>query len=132
MMKIWRKLKSDFKSSNTNDDYYDIIDDWNLIEASFFKQYGIRLRQINDMPWDEFCSYLSGIMPDTPLGNIVQIRSEENKDVLKNFTPEQKRIRSEWRSRMAKSMDKKQAEDAIEMFKNMFRELASGGDVKGN
>lgn len=126
-------MKSDFKSSsNTNDDYYDIIDDWNLIEASFFKQYGVRLRQINDMPWDEFCSYLSGIMPDTPLGNIVQIRSEENKDVIKNFTPEQKRIRSEWRSRMAKSMDKKQAEDAIEMFKNMFRELASGGDVKGN
>lgn len=126
-------MKSDFKSSsNTNDDYYDIIDDWNLIEASFFKQYGVRLRQINDMPWDEFCSYLSGIMPDTPLGNIVQIRSEENKDVIKNFTPEQKRIRSEWRNRMAKSMDKKRAEDAIEMFKNMFRELASGGDVKGN
>lgn len=126
-------MKSDFKSrNNNNDDYYDIIDDWNLIEASFFKQYGVRLRQINDMPWDEFCSYLSGIMPDTPLGNIVQIRSEENKDVIKNFTPEQKRIRSEWRSRMAKNMDKKQAEDAIEMFKNMFRELASGGDVKGN
>lgn len=123
-----KKHKNDFKIKN-NQDYYDVIDDWPLIEASFFKQYGIRLRQINDMPWDEFCSYLSGIMPDTPLGNIVQIRSEEDKDILKNFTPEQKKIRSEWRNRMAKNMDKKQAEYAIEMFKNMFRELA-GGDTK--
>lgn len=123
-----KKPKNDFKIKN-NQDYYDIIDDWPLIEASFFKQYGIRLRQINDMPWDEFCSYLSGIMPDTPLGNVVQIRSEEDKEILKKFTPEQKRIRSEWRNRMAKNMDKKQAEDAIEMFKNMFRELA-GGDAK--
>ena len=123
-----KKPKNDFKIKN-NQDYYDIIDDWPLIEASFFKQYGIRLRQNNDMPWDEFCSYLSGIMPDTPLGNVVQIRSEEDKEILKNFTPEQKRIRSEWRNSMAKNMDKKQAEDAIEMFKNMFRELA-GGDAK--
>lgn len=79
------------------------------------------------MPWDEFCSYLSGIMPDTPLGNIVQIRAEENKDILKNFSPEQKRIRMEWRNRMAKNMDKKDAEDAIKMFENMFRQLAGGG-----
>ena len=131
MIFLSKKHKNDFVNSN-NDDYYDIVDDWRLIEASFFKQYGIRLRQISDMPWDEFCSYLSGIMPDTPLGNVVQIRSEDDKEILKNFTPEQKRIRSEWRNRMAKNMDKKQAEDAIEMFKNMFKELANGGDAKGN
>lgn len=81
------------------------------------------------MPWDEFCSYLSGIMPDTPLGNIVQIRSEENKDILKNFSPEQKRIRTEWRNKTAQSMDEKEAEAAIEMFKNIFKELA-GGDTE--
>lgn len=130
MIFLSKKHKNDFVNSN-NDDYYDIVDDWRLIESSFFKQYGIRLRQVDDMPWDEFCSYLSGIMPDTPLGNIVQIRSEEDKEILKNFTPEQKRIRSEWRNRMAKNMDKKQVEDAIEMFKNMFKELANGGDAKG-
>lgn len=127
-----KKPRSDFETRTNSNDYYDIVEDWRLIEASFFTQYGIRLRQTNDMPWDEFCSYLSGIMPDTPLGNIVQIRSEENKDVLKNFTDEQKRIRSEWRNRMAKNMDKKQAENAIEMFKNMFRDLAKGGDAKVN
>lgn len=126
-MKKSRLWRNDFKTSSSNDDFYDVNDDWALIEASFFKQYGIRLRQIDDMPWDEFCSYLAGIMPDTPLGNIVQIRSEEDKNIIKNFTFEQKRIRSEWRNRMAKNMDKKQADDAIKMFQNMFKELAGGG-----
>lgn len=82
------------------------------------------------MPWDEFCSYLSGIMPDTPLGNIVRIRSEEDKNVLKNFSPEQKKIRTEWRNRIAKNMDKKEAENAIMAFKNMFKQLA-GGETEG-
>lgn len=51
------------------------------------------------MSWSEFCTLLSGIMPKTPLGQIVSIRSEENKDMLKNFTPEQHAIRNEWRNK---------------------------------
>ncbi len=82
------------------------------------------------MSWDEFCSYLAGIMPDTPLGNIVQIRSEDDKNIIKNFSLAQKQIRSEWRNKIAKSMDKKEADDAIKMFQNMFKELA-GGDAEG-
>lgn len=76
--------------------YYDIQDDWGLIESSFLKQYGIRLRTEEDMSWQEFCSLLSGIMPDTPLGQIVSIRSEKNPKVIKNFTREQQRVRREW------------------------------------
>lgn len=79
------------------------------------------------MPWDEFCSYLAGIMPDTPLGNIVQIRSEDDKNILKGFSKEQRKIRSEWRNRQAQNMSPKNAEDAIEQFKNMFKQLAEGG-----
>lgn len=80
------------------------------------------------MPWDEFCSYLSGIMPDTPLGNIVQIRSETDKDRLKSFTTEQRRIRSEWMNRRAKKVSEEDAKNAIEGFKNMFKQLAKGGN----
>lgn len=79
--------------------YYDLFKDWDLIEASFLKQYGIRLRTEDDMSWSEFCSLLSGIMPDTPLGQIVSIRSEKDPKVLKCFTKEQKRIRNEWQKR---------------------------------
>lgn len=61
-------------------------------------QYGIRLREENDMTFSEFCTLLNGIMPKTPLGQIVSIRSEDDKDILKNFTKEQHRIRDEWRN----------------------------------
>jgi len=61
-------------------------------------QYGIRLRN-DDMTWSEFCTLLSGIMPKTPLGQVVSIRSEENKDILKHFTKEQHEIRNTWRNR---------------------------------
>lgn len=90
--------------NSNNESWYDIQDDWELIESSFLKQYGIRLRSENDMSWSEFCSLLSGIMPDTPLGSIVSIRSEKDKNVLKNFTTEQKKVRNEWLKKKAKKL----------------------------
>lgn len=83
------------------------------------------------MPWDEFCSYLTGIMPDTPLGNVIQIRSETDKNVLKNFTKEQKQIRNEWQSRQAKAIDTKDMEykDIMNSFKDMLKNLAEGGKI---
>lgn len=32
---------------------------------------------------------LSGLMPETPLGKIVATRCEENKEILKHFSPEE-------------------------------------------
>jgi len=73
-----------------------LFDDWELIEASFLKQYGVRLRLDDDMSWDEFTSLLKGMMPDTPLGSIVSIRAEKDSKVIKDFTKDQRRIRNEW------------------------------------
>lgn len=80
-----------------------MYDDYDLIEASFAEQYGIRLRREDDMPWSEFCTLLSGLLPDTPLGKIVSIRAEKDRKILKTFTKEQKKIRSDWqRKKMQK------------------------------
>ena len=79
-----------------------MYEDWGLIEASFTSQYGIRLRNEEDMSWSEFSTLLAGLMPETPLGQIIQIRSENDKDVLKNFNKSQHRIRNEWRSKQSK------------------------------
>lgn len=82
--------------------YYDLREDWDLIESSFAAQYSIRLRTTN-ISWNEFCSLLSGLMPETPLGNIVSIRSEKNVKVIKAFNPAQKRIHREWQLKAAKN-----------------------------
>ena len=120
-----RKWLNDFKNhnQNKNDNYYDLIDDYDIIESSFFKQYGIRLRSV-ELETDEFLNLLSGIMADTPLGLIVQIRSETDPDVINSFTPEQKRIRSEWINKKAKEISKEDYDKAMENFKNMLISLA--------
>lgn len=101
-----------------------MIDDFDLIVASFTTQYGLRIADIKEMKWSEFRSLLVGIGPDTILGRIVAIRAEDDKDMLKNFTAEQRKIRSDWRNRNVKQMDKREAEKATIEFEKVFLEMA--------
>ncbi|BCG57488.1 Gp15 family bacteriophage protein [Paenibacillus sp. URB8-2] len=98
-----RQLPDFAGQPNKADIWYDLNDDWPLIEASLAKQYSIRIRQHGDMPWEEFCSLVAGLMPDTPLGSIVAIRAEKDRKVIKGFSSEQRRIHREWRQRQADS-----------------------------
>ncbi|MEK4512858.1 Gp15 family bacteriophage protein [Paenibacillus sp. FSL K6-2524] len=106
--------------------WYDLYDDWGLIEASIAAQYGIRLRSVSDMSWDEFCTLLAGIMPETPLGQIVNIRSENDREKIKAMSPEQRRIRSEWRTRGVKEVQWTEADKvkAMQEVQQMFIELS--------
>ena len=83
-------------------------------------QYGIRLRN-DDMTWSEFCTLLKGIMPETPLGQIVSIRSEEDENMLKSFTKEQHKIRDEWRSRQIDQMTDEEKEEQIKKYKRYLQ-----------
>lgn len=76
------------------------------------------------MKWDEFTALISGLSADTPLGRIVQIRAENDKDMLKNFTKEQKRIRNEWRNRSAQKMDKATFDQEMFRLEKMFEAMA--------
>ena len=104
------------------------MEDFDLVIASFQSQYGIRLsRDLDGMKWDEFRAFLEGIAPDTPLGRIVAIRSETDDEVLKHFTPDQIRIRSEWQNRTALSRRPEETENFLETLKNAFIEMAGKG-----
>lgn len=76
------------------------------------------------MTWSEFATLLSGLMPDTPLGQIISIRAENNKDIIKNFTKDQKKIQNEWKKKQSKQIDKKSYDDAMNSFKAMFKAMA--------
>lgn len=123
-----RKSSSRFTKPNNEQGYYDLIDDYELIESSFAQQYGIRLRREDDMSWDEFVTLLSGINGDTPLGRIVSIRAENDPETLKRFTASEKKIRNEWRTRHRKVItDKQEYEAAMSGFLAMFKSIAKGG-----
>lgn len=120
---LWERTKRE-----SSDPYYDLTGDFDLIIASFQSQYGIRLSKElpSGMKWGEFRDLLVGLGPDTALGRIVSIRAEEDKEVLKYFTKEQKRIRDEWRNRRAK---KTSMDDMMHMLNSLlgaFVNMAGG------
>ncbi len=104
------------------------MEDFDLIVASFQAQYGIRLsKELDTMKWDEFRALLVGIGPDTPLGRIVSIRSEDDEDILRYFTTDQNRIRNEWRNRRKKEdVSDADQEWMLEQFKKAFISMAGG------
>lgn len=71
---------------------------------------------------------LSGIMPETPLGNIIRIRSETDSEAIKQMTPGQRQIRDEWLAKkrhekydnMTEEEKLKQIEEIKKAFANMF------------
>ena len=124
-----RKWKNDFKNQLSNEAWYDFEEDWELIASSLKTQYGYSIRkEIDNMNWAELSSDISGLMGNTPLGNIVEIRSENDKDKLKNFTQEQKNIRWKYRTKMAQNVDQKEFKKVITDLQKMFKEMA--GDNK--
>lgn len=75
------------------------------------------------MTWREFRSLLSGLGPDTPLSRIAQIRLESDKDILKNFTSAQHRIRNKWRSRNVKQYTEADMEAVLKQFQDVFSSM---------
>lgn len=63
-----RKWRNDFRTCDETELWYDMEEDWSLIEASLAKQYGIRIRkEIDTISYAELCTLISGLMSDTPL-----------------------------------------------------------------
>ena len=91
------------------------MDDYDLIEASFLSQYGIRLKTA-ELDFDEFLNLTSCIMPDTPLGQIVAIRSESDAEVISNFTDSQRKIYNDWNNRDVLNNEQKYVESMNKLF----------------
>lgn len=127
------RLNVGFSNKEQKNSYYDIKDDWALIEASLAKQYGIRIRNERDMSWDEFCTLVSGLLPDTPLGQVVGIRAEKDPKVIKAYTPEQKRIHYEWKRKQARQLesDPEKLNKNMETLYKTMKTLFGGGEKSG-
>lgn len=80
------------------------------------------------MQWGEFTTLLAGLNGETPLGHIVSIRSETDKERLKHFTQEERKIRNEWRSKHKKIItDTTERDKALMSFCAMFKSLSKEG-----
>ena len=110
-------LSPETEKKKSNEPYYDLFEDWDLIVSSFLSQYGIRLstKEFRTVDWAEFSALLSGLSAETALGRIVSIRSETDADTIKHFSPYQKKIYDDWRTKQSERMT--EGEYAAEMRK---------------
>lgn len=72
------------------------------------------------MSWVEFSALLHGISADTALGKMVSIRAEEDKEILKSFTTDQKAERTRWRTSQATKVEEADMDMAMANLEKMF------------
>ena len=105
------------EKKKSNEPYYDLFEDWDLIVSSFLSQYGLRLstKDFKTVDWAEFSALLSGLSADTALGKVVAIRSETDQETIKRFSSYQRKIYDDWRTKQSERMTEE--EYAAEMKK---------------
>ena len=110
----------------SNEPYYDLFDDFDLIVSSMRTQYGLSIysEEFKQMKWKEFKALISGLSSETPLGRIVQIRSEDDPKMLEHFSSGQHRIRNEWRLRLSQEKSKAELDQVLDELKNAFVEMS--------
>jgi hypothetical protein len=93
------------KIDKYNISWFDICEDWDLIVVSIAQQYNIFIDEMseedgNDIYFKTFLRLISGLKPETALGYVVSIRSEEDYQIRKKFTEDEKRIWISWQKRI--------------------------------
>lgn len=84
------------KKKNKYDEFYDLEFDAVLIEQSIAKQYHILPSEQEELSYSDWSKLVSGLMNDTPLGRVIEIRSEEDRDIINNMNSDQLAIRRKW------------------------------------
>lgn len=97
-------------------------------------QYGIRL-SIEDISYGEYKRLFSGLTGDTPLVQIVNIRTEKDIKKVKQFSKEEKKVYDDWKRIQNKkkilSMSKKEYREKLKIFQETMKSAFYKGGGKG-
>lgn len=95
-----------------------------MIIQSVAKQYGILPDKQADMHFCDWILLVGGIMEDTPLGQTVLIRKENDRDRLKHFTQHEHRIHNQWREfRAGQKKIKMSPEKMVKNWEKIFADM---------
>lgn len=134
-MRNRKRLRLDFRKPKQQIEFwYDMEKDAVLIEQSIAKQYGIIPSEQEELKYSDWAKLVSGLMEDTPLGRIVSIRSETDREAIRKFTSEQKKVYNDWqRFRSRKIMrDPEFLRSYEEQMKALERSFAAAFGKKGS
>ena len=79
-----------------------------------------------DIPVAEYYRLLTGLMEDTPLGRVVEIRSTTDKDRISSMTAHEKKIRADWAKFKREHSRQNDRPDEIRISAEMFKNLLQG------
>lgn len=71
------------------------------------------------MPWSEFATLLSALNAETPLGRVVSIRTENDRDVIRSWPPEVRQIRTDWHLKRTMRLKQNQPDVARKQISNL-------------
>lgn len=98
-----------------------------LIEQSIAKQYGVLPSDQGELHYGDWAKLVAGLMEDTPLGRVVQVRMEKDGEVLRRMTPQQKQLRAEWAQFTRKRREPHYEEDIGRLEAMMAALFGKGG-----
>lgn len=94
---------------------------------SIAKQYHILPSEQEELHYSDWYRLVAGIMEDTPLGQTVLIRKENDSNIIKKMSPHEKEVRRHWFEFTHKDKKLKQVDkEAIVYFEKMFAEMFGG------
>ena len=126
-MPDFRKPK---KQQNDEETCYDLEFDHVLIEQSIAKQYGVLPSEQGALKYSDWAKMVSGLMDDTPLGRVVAVRSEKDREMIRHMNKWQKQIRADWTAFRASSrpqVDVTEAKKQMAALEKMLAGLFGGG-----
>ena len=103
------------------DPYYDLYDDYDMIDAEFRKVHHITLAEAitdENSTWPLFTSQLSGLGENSYFYYVVSIRSEKDPVKISKFKPSERKMWLDWRKKHNPDFMKKY-EERIETQRNI-------------
>ena len=88
-------------------------------------QYSILPQDQGELAHPEWSKLVSGLMDNTPLGRVVEVRGEKDRKVISQMSPWQRKIRSEWQAFIASKAVKKPREELMAQMADLERMLAN-------
>ena len=122
-MPDFRKPK---KQQNDEETWYDLEFDHVLIEQSIAKQYGVLPSEQGALKYSDWAKMVSGLMDDTPLGRVVAVRSEKDREMIRHMNKWQKQIRADWTAFRAAS-NRPQVKKQMAALEKMLASMFEGG-----
>lgn len=96
--------------------------------AALRQQYGLRVagKEFESMRWEEFADLIRGLSEGTALAGVARVRTETDREAIRQMTPAQRRERMEWQRRRAAQRTESETMGFVAQMQRAFAQAFGG------